>query len=100
MKMVYTHENSFIANNIKNLIEAQSIDVFIKNEYSQGAVGEVSAFDTWPEVWVFNDSDFERATEIVKSSQTTNTVDWTCQRCSETNDASFELCWKCQSEHL
>jgi len=99
MKMVYTSENHFLVNNVKNLIEAQEINTFIKNEFSQGAVGEISAFDAWPELWVFDDADFEPAVEIVKSSQSSNTsVDWICKNCAETNDPSFEICWNCQCE--
>lgn len=99
MKMVYSNENSFIVNNVKNLIEAQAIAVFLKNEFAQGAVGEISAFDSWPEVWVVNDSDFARAIDIVQSSQSNNAVDWICKNCAEANDPSFEICWKCQYEN-
>lgn len=97
MKMVYTNENHFLVNNVKNLIEAQEINTFLKNEFAQGAVGEISAFDSWPEVWVFDDSDFDRAVEIAKSSQSSNkTLDWVCNNCFEKNDPSFEICWNCQ----
>ncbi len=99
MKMVYTNENLFLVNNVKNLIEAQGIHTFLKNEFAQGAVGEISAFDSWPEVWVFDDSDFARAFEILESSQISNSnVDWICKNCSEKNDPSFEICWNCQHE--
>ena len=94
--MVYTNENHFIVNNIKNLIDAQGITTFIKNEFAQGAIGELSAFDSWPEIWVFDDSDFDRAIEIVKSSQgDKKAADWICNNCSEKNDPSFEICWNC-----
>lgn len=99
MKMVYTNENQFLVNNIKNLIEAQGIKVFIKNEFSQGAVGELSALDAWPEVWIYNDTDFDIADKIVKSSQNhTSSSEWTCKNCNEKNDTSFEICWNCQTE--
>ncbi len=85
-------------NNAKNLIDAQGISTFIKNEFAQGAVGEISAFDAWPELWVTNDEDFEQAIEILKSSQNSDKgEDWICQSCSEENDPSFEVCWNCQS---
>lgn len=104
MKMIYSSESSFLANNVKNIMEAQQIDTFIKNEFSQGAVGEISAFDAWPEVWVFNDEDYERALTIVEgivaklNDQTGVQADWVCQQCSEKNDPSFEICWSCQDD--
>lgn len=97
MKLVYTNENPFLVSNAKNLIEAEGIGAFLKNEFAQGAVGETSAFDAWPEVWIFSDSDYERALNIIETSfSRENAVEWICQNCSETNDPSFEICWNCQ----
>lgn len=101
MKMVYTNENHFLVNNIQNLIEAQAIKTFIKNEFAQGAVGEISAFDAWPEVWITVDADYDRAMEIVNTSENTGKgEDWVCNNCSENNGSAFEFCWSCQSENL
>ena len=100
MKMVFSNENIFLVNNVKNLIEAQAIQTFIKNEFAQGAIGEVSAFDSWPELWIFNDSDLDRALEIVdKSLSGGSAADWICNNCGEQNDPSFEICWSCQGEN-
>ncbi len=98
MKMVYTHENRFIVSNAKNILEAQGIDVVLKNEFSSSAVGDVSAFDVWLEVWVRNDSDYEEAFKIIESSLSEKDApEWQCNQCQEQNDASFEVCWSCQS---
>ena len=98
MKLVYSNENRFLVNNVKNLIDAQGISTFIKNEFAQGAAGAISAFDSWPEIWVTHDTDFERAIAIVKTSENSGKDgDWICQSCSEENDLSFEICWNCQS---
>lgn len=99
MKLVFTNESIFLVNNVKNLLETQKIEVFIKNEYAQGAIGEISPFDSWPELWVVNDSDFDRSKELISTSQQSKSAEeWLCKHCSEKNDASFELCWKCQLE--
>ena len=101
MKMVYSNESIFLVTNVKNIIDAEGINTFIKNEFALGAVGEISMFDSWPEVWVTNDEDFERATEILASSQRSNQgKDWICEKCSEKNAPSFEVCWHCGSENL
>lgn len=99
MKLVYTNENSFIVNNIKNLLQTQGIETFLKNEFANGAVGEISTFDAWPEVWVVDDTDFERAAGIVQLAQHNDALDWTCKQCSELNAPSFDLCWNCQHEN-
>jgi hypothetical protein len=98
MKMLYSNDNSFLVSNLKNIIESHNISTFIKNEFAQGAVGEISAIDSWPELWVLNDADFDQAMEIVESSQSSiKGEDWLCKNCSEKNDPSFEICWNCQS---
>jgi hypothetical protein len=100
MKMVYTNENRFLVSNAKNILELQGIDVTLKNEFASGAIGEVSAFDAWVEVWVLNDADYEEACSIIESSLSKDgDKEWVCSGCNEKNDASFETCWNCQSEN-
>jgi len=100
MKMVYSNESIFLVNNVKNLIEAERINTFIKNEFSLGAAGEISVFDAWPEVWVSDDTDFERARTIVDLSQNSDKgEDWICNKCLEKNTFSFEICWQCGTEN-
>ncbi|MGB2742571.1 MAG: DUF2007 domain-containing protein [Cognaticolwellia sp.] len=99
MKMVYTGESLFLVNNAKNIIESVGISTFIKNEFAQGAVGEVSAFDSWPELWVIDDNDYDKAKAAIASSlQSRNMAEWVCKQCNEKNDASFEICWQCLQE--
>lgn len=99
MKMVYTNESLFLVNNTKNIIEAAGIGTFLKNEFTQGAVGEISAFDCWPELWVLEDKDYEKALAVVVNSNKSSSMDdWICNQCYEKNDASFEICWQCQHE--
>jgi len=100
MKRVYSNENHFLVSNAKNIIEAQGIKSFIKNEFAQGAVGEISAFDAWPEVWVVNDEDFEPSIKILTLlERNIQGEDWACNSCSEKNAPSFEICWNCQHEN-
>ncbi|WP_448547877.1 putative signal transducing protein [Thalassotalea fusca] len=99
MKMIYTHENRLMTHNIKNLLEAKGIEVTIKNDFLQGAVGELSAFDAWSEVWVVNEAQFDHAESIIKEGLSEQYHgSWTCSHCSESNEASFEVCWNCQTE--
>jgi hypothetical protein len=97
--MVYTNENRFFVANARNILESHGIDVFLRNEFASSAIGEVSPFDTWVEVWLRNDTDYERACSIIENSLSKeDEPPWLCSTCSEKNDASFEICWNCQSE--
>lgn len=99
MKLVYTNEMSLIVGNARNLLENAGIEVVLRNEYAGGVVGEVSAFDAWPELWVVHDRDYDRACTLLdKALSNPNASDWLCQRCHEHNDAAFEICWNCNSE--
>jgi hypothetical protein len=99
MKMIYTNENQFLANNAKNIVECSGIATFLKNEFAQGAVGEIAAFDTWPEVWVIDDNDYEKAKAIIASSESASRREnWICNHCFEENDSSFEICWQCHQD--
>jgi hypothetical protein len=70
----------------------------LKNEFAAGAAGDLVPHETWLELWVVNDTDYERALHVLDTSFShTDDVEWICSRCDEKNDASFEFCWNCQS---
>lgn len=99
MKLLYTHENHFLVNNAKNIVEIAGIDVLMKNEYASGAVGDLAPLDTWLELWVINEADHQKADKIIQSVMLKSQGhDWFCSHCAEKNDPSFEICWNCQHE--
>ena len=61
MKKVFTHENRMIVYNMRNLLQGEGIETVMKNEFSGGGVGDLPAFDTWPEVWVCDEAQAELA---------------------------------------
>lgn len=99
MKLIYTNENNFLVNNIKNIIENAGLSVFLKNEFAGGGSGVLAPVDTWVELWVMDDSDYVRAMALIDSFQIPeDKVDWQCHFCGEKNPGSFEFCWHCQRE--
>ncbi len=96
MKKLYTNENRIILFKIRNLLQEAGIRTVLRNEFAGGGIGDLPAFDTWPELWVEDDSDFERAQVILQEIEgETSGSDWYCRGCQELNYASFQLCWKC-----
>lgn len=95
MKQIYTNENRLLAMNSKNVLENAGIEVGIKNEHTSGSA--IPGHQVWLELWV-DDSDYERAIDLLKSNENTGSKNWVCSKCNEENAASFEICWNCQSE--
>ncbi len=99
MKRVYTHENRMLVSNARNLVENAGIETVLRNEYAGGGVGELSPWDTWVELWVVNDADYDAALDLVAQARgPENAAQWRCPQCHELNDGAFEVCWNCQSE--
>ena len=96
MKKLYTHENRMIIFNLKNLLESEGISIVVMNEFASGGAGDLATFDTWPELWIENDEQFEAAESILNVILSSSKDDyWYCRGCQEKNDNSFELCWNC-----
>lgn len=101
MKLIYTDENQILVNNAKNILDNAQFASVIKNEFAASGVGELPAFDTWLELWIIDDNNFEAAAKILRSSfAKDSSPEWTCTHCHEKNAASFEICWNCQCEAL
>lgn len=100
MKLIYTHENRIMALNIRNVLINHGFDVALNNEFASSASGGLAPFDTWPEVWLLKDDDFDNAKKIIESI-TYNSIQaaWECKKCQEENDESFDYCWKCHEEN-
>ncbi len=100
MKLIYTHENRIMALNIRNVLINHGFDVALHNEFASSASGGLAPFDTWPEVWLLKDDDFDNAKKIIESiSYNSIQTVWECKKCQEENDESFDYCWKCHEEN-
>ncbi|WP_088329902.1 DUF2007 domain-containing protein [Lacimicrobium sp. SS2-24] len=100
MIKVYSHEERFLVQQVKDLLESQGIGCFIKNEFAIGGAGDLSPFDCWPEVWVIDDDWQPKAQRLIEDAAYKNTQqqDWRCAECGEINGGSFELCWNCGAQ--
>ena len=100
MKQIYTHENIMILHSAKNILALNGIESFVKNEHTLPTGARHSIDNIFLELWIVNDQDFAKASSII-AEQLTNleaAENWTCSKCNEENDGSFDLCWKCQTE--
>ena len=100
MKKVYEHIDFSRVGQFQSILENEGIPTHIKNLGSSAGMGEIPFIEIWPELWVVNDDEHERALEIVKSyapPETETQTDWTCPGCDETVGKEFGECWNCQT---
>lgn len=96
MKVVFTHVNGLIVANVQNILTINRIKSTLLNQYASGGSGELSAIDSWPELWV-KETDYQAAIAIIKPlNEPTQQYPWRCNNCGEENESSFDFCWNCQ----
>ena len=97
MKLLYTNENRYLVHNIENIMNNAGIAIMLKNEFAAGAAGDLIPHETWLELWIVHEYDYEKAVVVLEQSFSSETDEkWLCSNCSEINDASFDFCWQCQ----
>lgn len=97
MKRVYSAADLQQAHLLSHLLEEAGIPHFIANQNLQGGVGGLPFTHTYPEIWIYDEADFDRARATVASFESASLKQgsWRCEVCGEENPLTFELCWKC-----
>jgi len=98
MKKLTSAESLITINHYKNLLEVEGIRTKIRNEHLGSIVGEMPFVEVWPELWVVNDLDYDRAAELIRSVEAESpAAPWTCRHCGEENEGQFAACWNCNA---
>ena len=98
MKKLTSADSLITINHFRNLLTSEGIPTEIRNEHLGSIMGEMPFVETWPELWVINDLDYDRATELITAvGEESPTAPWRCKRCGEENEGQFAACWKCSS---
>ncbi|MFP6793026.1 MAG: DUF2007 domain-containing protein [Pseudomonadales bacterium] len=96
MKLVYSHPNSMILGSMSSALNEEGIETEIRNDILGGAAGEIAPGETWIELWVVNEAQAEAATQRIKEIlEQPERDDRLCNRCQESNPATFDVCWQC-----
>jgi hypothetical protein len=101
MKKLYVSQSLIDVESRKELLDQAEIPCTIKNQRSNMLGGEIPFVEVFPELWVLQNDDFERAQRLLKDWEEAPPLDntaWICASCSEIHQKEFTTCWKCNKE--
>lgn len=98
MRRVYASDNIAVIGLVRQILEHHAIGCIVRNEFLLGGAGELPINETWPEIWVTDDRDFDRARDLVDAvtaSAEPTDPQWRCDLCGELIEGQFTDCWHC-----
>jgi hypothetical protein len=98
MKKVYSSDSYFLVGHLRQLLESQHIRCVTKNEYLLGGAGELPPTECWPELWIVDDFQYEKARKLVEdflAAPPAGASEWCCVECGEPLEGQFTACWRC-----
>lgn len=97
MKKIYSAASLPDAHLIRNLLREAGIEAHVLNENAQGGVGQLPVMDAYPQIWIADERDLPRAREMIEAFEQMPSVrsSLRCERCTEQNPSTFQVCWNC-----
>ena len=96
---VFTSDNVIEAHLVKGLLEQANIDVLLKGEALQGALGEIPLDQAKVSVWVYKIKLRQAQELLVNYQQQEKSTEWQCPECDEFNGPAFQACWQCGKDY-
>jgi hypothetical protein len=93
----YTAGSLQDAHILLGLLRAQGIDARILNAGAHGVLGEIPFDQTYPELWLVDPADLDRARIVFEGFDrpVASGPDTICPVCAQESPASFAVCWHC-----
>lgn len=97
MRKIYSAATLPDAHLVRGMLGQAGIEAKVFNENAQGGMGEIPFTHAYPEVWLVDERDSERAAEVIRQFERPgpHAVVVRCAACSEDNPGNFQLCWNC-----
>jgi hypothetical protein len=99
-RKLHTADNLVAIAHLRNILEAHGIACYVRNQFLYGALGEIPAFECWPQLWVVHGRDWLQARALLAdflAQPDPDEEDWACPRCGETVEGQFARCWNCSA---
>ena len=95
MKMLFASPQSQDVDLLRNALNEAGIQCEVRN---QNAFAFFPGAEFYPELWVLNESDFPRASELrdaLLKLGSSPDKSWIFRACGEESEGQFSSCWKC-----
>ncbi len=89
------------ASHLRNLLDSAGIATLLRNENLARLAGEIPFDQCWPEIWLEDASDLERARALLadlRRDAWRQHPAWTCRHCNEWLEGQFTACWACGAQ--
>lgn len=100
MRKIYENIEFTRVGNFQSILESEGIGTHIKNLGASAAAGDIPFQQVFPELWVVDDTDYERALEVLRPYYCHDfpvVSSWVCPGCAEEIEGTFGECWNCQT---
>jgi hypothetical protein len=100
MRKIYSAATLPDAHIVLGALAQAGIDGRVLNANAQSIMGEIPFHHAWPEVWIMDAKDAERAREVIDQIERRKSDIGLafCPYCHEENPADFHTCWNCAKE--
>jgi hypothetical protein len=97
MVRIYSAATLPDAHLVRGMLGQAGIDARVFNENLQGGLGEIPFTHAYPEVWIVDDRDLQRAREVIRQIEcpAPGSGSMICPRCQEGSPGHFQICWNC-----
>lgn len=98
MKPLIASLDSLEIHHLKNILEAEGIHCFLKNELLARLAGEIPFTECALELHIRDESDRWRAERILtdwRQARPGTAEPWMCGNCHERLEGQFTTCWQC-----
>lgn len=100
MRKIYEHIDFSRVGHYQSILESAGISTHLKNLGAAMASGEIPFVQCFPELWVVEDADYDRALDVLRPYHDRAGEDrsnWTCPSCGEAIEGTFGQCWNCET---
>ncbi len=97
MTPVFTSLNLHEIHHFRNLLAAEGIETFIRNEMLSRLAGEVPFTECAPQLCVLSDTDRQAVERLLAAFRcgVKGGPSYICTQCGEHSEGQFGACWRC-----